>query len=70
MNGNLDLLVFGAEIRNTDRLTLPHPRAHLRRFVLEPLAQVAATVILPGQTDTVTHLLKNLNSAEKLQRVS
>jgi len=33
---DLDLLVFGNETRNTVFLTLPHPRAHERRFVLEP----------------------------------
>src|SRR5262249_41451762 len=32
---DLDLIAFGAETRNTPTLNLPHPRAHLRRFVLQ-----------------------------------
>ena len=38
---DLDLLLYGAEQRRTERLTLPHPRLHLRRFVLAPLAELA-----------------------------
>jgi 2-amino-4-hydroxy-6-hydroxymethyldihydropteridine diphosphokinase len=38
---DLDLLLHGQRVLNTDHLTLPHPRIHQRRFVLEPLAEVA-----------------------------
>ena len=38
---DLDLIAFGALTRGTQELTLPHPRAHLRRFVLAPLAEIA-----------------------------
>jgi 2-amino-4-hydroxy-6-hydroxymethyldihydropteridine diphosphokinase len=37
---DLDLIAFGGERRATAELTLPHPRAHQRRFVLEPLSAV------------------------------
>jgi 2-amino-4-hydroxy-6-hydroxymethyldihydropteridine diphosphokinase len=37
---DLDLLLYGDERRETEVLTLPHPRLHLRRFVLVPLAQL------------------------------
>lgn len=37
---DLDLISFGNEVRNTPALTLPHPRAHLRAFVLGPLAEI------------------------------
>ena len=66
---DLDLLCFGTEMRNTRKLTVPHPRAHLRRFVLEPLAEVAPTLVLAGQTETVIQLLGKLNSSEVLVRV-
>src|SRR5215213_6800858 len=37
---DLDLLLYGGELSATDALTLPHPRLHLRRFVLAPLADL------------------------------
>ena len=46
---DLDLIAFGNETRNSPELILPHPRAHLRRFVLQPLNQIAPELILPGQ---------------------
>jgi len=57
---DLDLIAFGAEQRSTERLTLPHPRAHLRSFVLKPLAEIAPDLILPGHTVTVAELLRQL----------
>jgi 2-amino-4-hydroxy-6-hydroxymethyldihydropteridine diphosphokinase len=57
---DLDLIAFGAEVRATPQLTLPHPRAHLRRFVLEPLAEIAPGLVLPGQQASVAKLLATL----------
>ncbi|GAA4266164.1 2-amino-4-hydroxy-6-hydroxymethyldihydropteridine diphosphokinase [Frondihabitans peucedani] len=45
---DLDLIVYGDEVRDTERLTLPHPRAAERSFVLEPWLQVDADAVLPG----------------------
>lgn len=42
---DLDLICFGSEIRKGD-IELPHPRAHLRRFVLEPVVEIAPNVVL------------------------
>jgi 2-amino-4-hydroxy-6-hydroxymethyldihydropteridine diphosphokinase len=67
---DLDLICFGAEIRHTPELTLPHPRAHQRKFVLQPLAEVAPDLILPGQNRSVRRLLAALPAgpeAAKLQ---
>jgi 2-amino-4-hydroxy-6-hydroxymethyldihydropteridine diphosphokinase len=61
---DLDLLAFGSRIVNSPELVLPHPRAHLRRFVLEPLNEIAADFILPGQTKTVRELLLALPLAQ------
>ena len=55
---DLDLIAFGHATRNTQQLTLPHPRAHLRKFVLQPLAEIAPDFVLPGQTKTVAELNK------------
>jgi len=57
---DLDLIAFGDELRNTPELVLPHPRAHTRQFVLEPLAEIAPDLILPGQTQNVTQLFAAL----------
>ena len=54
---DVDLLVHGGERRRGDRLTLPHPRLAERRFVLEPLAEVAPTLVPPGQPSSVEDLL-------------
>jgi 2-amino-4-hydroxy-6-hydroxymethyldihydropteridine diphosphokinase len=61
---DLDLIAFGDEIRASPELTLPHPRAHLRRFVLQPLAEIAPELVLPGQARTVAQLLRELTSGE------
>ena len=54
---DLDLITFTDEVRHSPALTLPHPRAHLRRFVLAPLAEIAPELVLPGQSKTVAGLL-------------
>ena len=66
---DLDLIVFGQETRNSPDLVLPHPRARARRFVLQPLCEIAPELVLPGQTRTVAQLLAALpddNSCVKI----
>lgn len=65
---DLDLIAFGNETRNSPELILPHPRAHLRRFVLEPLSEIAPELVLPQQTKTVAELLAALPKDESMQR--
>ena len=45
---DVDVLLVGHQIVNTSQLTVPHPRMHLRRFVLEPLLQLNPDVLIPG----------------------
>ncbi len=66
---DLDLIVFGSETRDSPELVLPHPRAHLRRFVLQPLSEIAPDLVLPGQSRTVAKLLAELSSDEVLKRL-
>ncbi len=54
---DLDLLMMGETVLDTDRLTIPHPRLHERLFVLEPLAQVAPEAVHPVLGKTVTEML-------------
>jgi 2-amino-4-hydroxy-6-hydroxymethyldihydropteridine diphosphokinase len=63
---DLDLIAFGNEIRNSPELILPHPRAHLRKFVLQPLGEIAPGFILPNQAKTVSQLIAELSSGEIL----
>lgn len=44
---DLDLLLYGERIVDTPALTLPHPRLHLRAFVLEPLLELAPALVHP-----------------------
>jgi 2-amino-4-hydroxy-6-hydroxymethyldihydropteridine diphosphokinase len=67
---DLDLIAFGHVTRNTQHLVLPHPRAHLRRFVLQPLGEIAPDLILPGQTKTVAQLLAGLPDTETVTRLA
>lgn len=45
---DLDLLLHGATQMTGPELTLPHPRGHLRAFVLHPLAEIAPDLVWPG----------------------
>jgi len=48
---DLDLLLYGDEQIDEPGLTVPHPRLHDRRFVLEPLAELAPGLVVPGLGD-------------------
>jgi 2-amino-4-hydroxy-6-hydroxymethyldihydropteridine diphosphokinase len=66
---DLDLIAFGTETRDTPELVLPHPGAHLRRFVLQPLSEIAPELVLPGQCKTVSQLLAELSTGETVMRL-
>jgi 2-amino-4-hydroxy-6-hydroxymethyldihydropteridine diphosphokinase len=66
---DLDLIAFGNEIRSSPELILPHPRAHLRRFVLQPLSELAPDLVLPGQGKTVAELLAGLPADGTVTRI-
>jgi 2-amino-4-hydroxy-6-hydroxymethyldihydropteridine diphosphokinase len=66
---DLDLIAFGSETRSSPELTLPHPRAHLRRFVLQPLSEIAPDFILPGHGRTVAELVAGLPPDETITRL-
>jgi len=66
---DLDLIAFGNATCHTPQLILPHPRAHLRRFVLEPLREIASDIILPGQVKTVSQLLMELPAGDLANRL-
>jgi 2-amino-4-hydroxy-6-hydroxymethyldihydropteridine diphosphokinase len=57
---DLDIIMFGSDRRDSPKLTLPHPRAAEREFVLKPLAEIAPDLVLPGQELNVVQLLERL----------
>ena len=65
---DLDLIAFGQEVRSSSTLVLPHPRAHLRQFVLAPLAEIAPEFILPGQ-DLPLRALLGRTSSDGVERI-
>src|SRR5712691_3411137 len=65
---DLDLLLYGDLKSDTEFLKLPHPRLHERRFVLEPLAEIAPHLILPTLKITATELLQSLGAESEVKR--
>lgn len=66
---DLDLLFYGQEIRNEPTLIIPHPRLHLRRFVLEPLVEIAPNWNHPILNRTVSELLADLDDPSQVRKL-
>jgi 2-amino-4-hydroxy-6-hydroxymethyldihydropteridine diphosphokinase len=64
---DLDLLLYGDERRESEYLTLPHPRLHLRRFVLAPLAELAPGLTHPVARKTIGELLSALEDDSEVR---
>ena len=56
-----DIIFFGDEVISTPCLTVPHPRMHLRNFVLEVLVEIAPDVVHPVLKKNVKELYEELN---------
>jgi 2-amino-4-hydroxy-6-hydroxymethyldihydropteridine diphosphokinase len=54
---DMDILLYGAQTIDTAELQVPHPRMHLRRFVLVPLAEIAPGLKHPQRSTTVEEML-------------
>lgn len=65
---DLDLLYHGDRRLDEPELQLPHPRLHLRGFVLKPLAEIRPDLILAGQTQTTRELAENLPATPSVVR--
>ena len=67
---DIDLLYIGATRINDRELELPHPRIHLRKFVLQPLVDIRPELILPQQAKTVRELLAQVNDSCNVVRLT
>ena len=64
---DLDLLIYKDERRDSEFLRLPHPRVHLRRFVLVPLNELVPTLQHPVLKHTVSDLLQNVDDSSEVR---
>ena len=60
---DLDLLLYDEQVLQDPLLCIPHPRMHERRFVLEPLAQLAPEVIHPVLQQSIAELLERVTTS-------
>ena len=65
---DIDLLYYGDSKMDNERLQLPHPRIHLRKFVLQPLADIRPDLVLPNERKTVRDLLVELEDSGEVVR--
>jgi len=65
---DLDIILYGARVIDSASLRVPHPEMHRRRFVLEPLAQVAAQARHPVLRQSARQLLEALPADEHVVR--
>jgi 2-amino-4-hydroxy-6-hydroxymethyldihydropteridine diphosphokinase len=66
---DLDILIYGGELRDDPELTLPHPHLHERRFVLTPLCELAPDLVHPRLGATVRALLDLCPDDSRVVRV-
>lgn len=66
---DIDILLYGGHVMNTEELTIPHPRLSERRFVLEPLRELAAGLRHPVSRRTIAGLLAAVSDRSRVQRV-
>ena len=66
---DLDLLYYNDRILNSSDLQLPHPRSHLRRFVLEPLVEIAPDFVDPLFGKSISEMLSECSDKSFVQKI-
>ncbi len=66
---DFDILFFGDQVIQEKGLTIPHPRLHLRRFVLEPLLELAPEWMHPSLNQSVRQLLESLEDSGQVKKL-
>lgn len=67
---DIDILLFGSSIVELPSLTVPHPRLHERRFVLEPLAEIAPDARHPVFKRTIRELRDALPAGQQVKKLA
>ena len=66
---DVDVLFYNEEIVDEEHITVPHPRMHMRRFVLKPLSDIAGEFVHPVLKKTVTQLLAACEDTAEVKAV-
>ena len=66
---DIDIILFGEEVVDTESLLIPHPRMHERRFVLLPSAEIAPDMKHPIYNMKITQLLNQCSDTSTVQRI-
>ena len=64
---DVDIIDFKSEIKNTKELILPHPKCHLRNFVLFPILQIDPNWVHPILKKNVQYLIDNLSQKSRIE---
>jgi 2-amino-4-hydroxy-6-hydroxymethyldihydropteridine diphosphokinase len=67
---DLDILLYGDTVVYKENLVIPHPRLAVRKFVLEPLAQIAPDLMHPTLKQSIRILLENCSDTSRVRRLS
>jgi 7,8-dihydro-6-hydroxymethylpterin-pyrophosphokinase len=66
---DIDILLWGGAIMNTDRLTIPHPGLLKRRFCLQGVASIMPDLIVPGTSRTIKDHLQEASLTVRSQKL-
>jgi 2-amino-4-hydroxy-6-hydroxymethyldihydropteridine diphosphokinase len=66
---DIDILFYNGSIIETEKLVIPHPKLHLRRFTLEPLQEIAPDLIHPILGKTIQKLLEICTDDSKIKKL-
>ena len=66
---DLDIIFYGDLVISTDSLVIPHPRAHERRFVLEPLLEIEPSAWHPAENMAVRDICSELGNSQGISKI-
>lgn len=66
-NIDIDIIFYNNKIINTEKLTIPHPKMHQRKFVLLPMKEIAGKTIHPIENKIISELLNKINDNHKIE---